>query len=376
MSSNHWPSVPLGEVVNHRKEFVTIDDLARYARCRVQLHARGIIQRDVIHGSEIRTKKQQVVRAGELLVAEIDAKVGGYGIIPADLHGAIVSSHYFLFGIDDNRLDRRFLGYYLRTPGFRDQVTARGSTNYAAIRPKHVLGYQIPLPPLDEQRRIVARIDGLAGKVEEAQALKAATAPVCARYWKVLSQIARSAGGTEVNLGDVAQFLDAQRVPLSKAARADRAGPYPYYGASGIIDHIDAFVFEEPLLLLAEDGANLLNRSTPIAFIARGKYWVNNHAHVLRPDPQVVDMEYLAHALADYNVDHLNYASAQPKLNQRNAKAIRLAIPPLEGQIRVVRRLSALRSTFEQVSLLQRDTSMQVEAALPSLLHQAFAGGL
>ena len=164
-----WPQVPLGEVVAHRKEFVTIDDLETYRRPRVQLHAKGIVLRDSVPGTLIKTKKQQVVRAGEFLVAEIDAKVGGFGIVPNELDGAIVSSHYFLYGHLADRLDNKYLGCFVKTRAFREQVEAQGSTNYAAIRPGEVLDYKIPLPPLDEQRRIVARIEELAAKVQEAQ---------------------------------------------------------------------------------------------------------------------------------------------------------------------------------------------------------------
>ena len=168
MMSNTWPQVMLGDVLTHRKEFIQINDLDTYKRCRVQLHVQGIVLRDSVAGAEIKTKKQQVCSAGEFLVAEIDAKVGGFGIVPNELNGAIVSSHYFLFGIDNATLDRRFLDFYSRTPAFREQVAAQGSTNYAAIRPKDVLGYTIPLPHLAEQQRIVARIEELAAKSGEA----------------------------------------------------------------------------------------------------------------------------------------------------------------------------------------------------------------
>ena len=160
-----WASTPLGSVIQYRKHFVQIDDLAMYKRCRVQLHAQGIVLRDSVSGVEIKTKKQQVCQVGEFLVAEIDAKVGGFGIVPEELDQAIVSSHYFLFGIDQAKLDRRFLDFFIRTPAFREQVAAQGSTNYAAIRPNDVLGYRLPLPPLPQQRRIVERIESLAAKI-------------------------------------------------------------------------------------------------------------------------------------------------------------------------------------------------------------------
>lgn len=171
-----WRLVPLGEVVKYRKEFIAIDDLETYKRCRVQLHAQGIVLRDSILGAQIKTKKQQVCRTGDFLVAEIDAKVGGFGIVPENLDEAIVSSHYYLFEIDESILSKRFLDYFIRTPTFREQVRAQGSTNYAAIRPQDVLGYTMPLPPLEEQQRIVRRIEELSAKIEEARGLRSLSA--------------------------------------------------------------------------------------------------------------------------------------------------------------------------------------------------------
>jgi type I restriction enzyme S subunit len=166
MINRRWPEVPLGEFLTHRKNSIMIDDGQSYKRCRVQIGARGVVVRDIVSGSDIKTKEQQVCKAGDFLVAEIDAKVGGYGIVPDDLTGAIVSSHYFLFAVDEQRLSQGFLGWYARTPGFFKQVAAQGSTNYAAIRPHHVLGYTIPLPSLAEQDRIVTELDASATFVE------------------------------------------------------------------------------------------------------------------------------------------------------------------------------------------------------------------
>ena len=91
--ANEWPRVALAEVMRQRKEFIQIGDLETYKRCRVQLHAQGVVLRDMVAGAEVETKRQQVCRAGEFLVAEIDAKVGGFGIVPDELDGAIVSSY-------------------------------------------------------------------------------------------------------------------------------------------------------------------------------------------------------------------------------------------------------------------------------------------
>ena len=96
-------------------------------------------------------------------------------------------------------------------------------------------------------------------------------------------------GWVAIDFGDITFNRDAERIPLSVSERQSIKGPYDYYGASGVIDSINKFVFEKSLLLIGEDGANLVNRSTPIAFIAHGKYWVNNHAHVI----DGIDEEFL-----------------------------------------------------------------------------------
>ncbi|WP_029412341.1 restriction endonuclease subunit S [Paracidovorax oryzae] len=165
-----WPVVPLADVLQHRKEFITIDDTQHYKRCRVQLHAKGVLLRDSVYGADIKTKKQQVCRAGEFLVAEIDAKMGGFGLVPTALDGAVVSSHYFLFKLDESCLDARYLDHYCRSERFRTQVEAQGSTNYAAIRPADVLAYTIPLPPLAAQQALVVRLDALAKKTRQVEA--------------------------------------------------------------------------------------------------------------------------------------------------------------------------------------------------------------
>lgn len=207
--SGRFPMVPLGNVVKYRSKFIQIDDLQSYKRCRVQLHAQGVVLRDMVQGAEIKTKKQQVCKAGDFLVAEIDAKIGGFGLVPGDLDGAIVSSHYFLFSVEDHVLDKRFLDFFIRTPIFREQVQAQGSTNYAAIRPADVLTYQIPLPSLEEQRRIVARIEELAARIEEARGLRREAVEEAAMM--ACSYARKLINGVSEELSELRCWLDPRR---------------------------------------------------------------------------------------------------------------------------------------------------------------------
>lgn len=164
-------------MLTQRKEALTIDDATLYKRCRVQWYGDGIALRDTVPGSVIKTKKQFACRPDDFLVAEIDAKDGGFGIVPPELADAIVSSHYFLFEIDQTQLLPAYLGLFIKTRQFMKQVQAVGSTNYSAVRPYHVLAYTLALPPLIEQARLVAEYNQQAQdarqKRVEAEAVKA-----------------------------------------------------------------------------------------------------------------------------------------------------------------------------------------------------------
>lgn len=155
-------------------------------------------------------------------------------------------------------------------------------------------------------------------------------------------------GWVATTVGEVLICRDSERVPVSQIDREGRAKLYDYYGASGIIDKIDGFLFDKPLLLVGEDGANLINRSTPIAFVARGKYWVNNHAHVL----DGVDDDLLSYMALVFNaIDLKPYitGTAQPKLNQARLNTIPVALPPLAEQRRIVAKVSELLALCDQL---------------------------
>ena len=198
------PLERLGAVVAQRKESIQIDDFREYKRVKVRLHQQGVELRDLIVGGDLRTKTQQVCRAGDVIFAEIDAKVGGYGVIPDDLDGAIVSSHYFLFTIDTDRVDRRFLELALKNPGFQDQIVARGSTNYAAIRAEQVLELRVPLPDKTEQRRVVSLLDNiLACRTRIRELSTRAASLVAALHRSSINRFAEGLGMPNLVLADV-----------------------------------------------------------------------------------------------------------------------------------------------------------------------------
>ena len=133
-------------------------------------------------------------------------------------------------------------------------------------------------------------------------------------------------------LDDVVEFLDTMRKPLEGAKRI--SGPYPYYGASGIVDYVDGYLFDEELILLSEDGANITDRNYPVCFLASGKYWVNNHAHVLRTK-KGNENNFICNSLERKDYTQYNTGMAMPKLNKETCRKIPVLCPTFEEQQKI-----------------------------------------
>lgn len=145
----------------------------------------------------------------------------------------------------------------------------------------------------------------------------------------------------EKKLGEISNFLDEKRKPLKDNERSKKRGIYPYYGASGIIDYIDDYIFDKELILLGEDGANILTRNSKLAFLAKGKYWVNNHAHVIEGKKNI-NQYFLCEYLENLDYRQYNTGTAQPKLNQEICKKILIKIPTLQEQQKIADFLSCV----------------------------------
>lgn len=135
-----------------------------------------------------------------------------------------------------------------------------------------------------------------------------------------------------IELGKICKFLDNQRVPVTESDR--NHGIYPYYGANGIQGWVDDYIFDEPLVLLAEDGGHFGSKTKPIAYKITGKSWVNNHAHVLRPESNC-DIDYLHRILSYYDVSRFINGTTRPKLTKSNAEQIPIPLPKPDEQKRI-----------------------------------------
>ncbi len=168
---------------------------------------------------------------------------------------------------------------------------------------------------------------------------------------------------------------DSERKPISSSQRTDVAKIYDYYGASGKIDKIDKYIFNERLLLIGEDGANLVTRSKPIAFFAEGQYWVNNHAHCVDATDKFI-LEYLCFYINAISLEKYVTGSAQPKMTQDNMNSILIPLPPYSEQKRMSQHLNEVMSTVDNIENGKSDISEIVSKAKSKILDLAIRGKL
>ena len=211
-----------------------------------------------------------------------------------------------------DRLLTSYVFRYLRSQ--EENIKGNAGAAFSSINSKDIKKIQIPLPPLEIQKEIVAEIEGYQKVIDGARAVVENYRPhiVIDPEWPIR------------DLASLAENLDSRRIPITKGDRKN--GLIPYYGASGIVDHVAEYIFDEDILLISEDGANLLARSTPIAFSVTGKCWVNNHAHVLRFE-KMATQRFVEIYINSISINKFVTGAAQPKLNQQALGNIPIPIP-------------------------------------------------
>ena len=389
-----WKIVPLEKVLRYRKEFIHISDLEKYKRCRVQCHVQGIVLRDLVEGTQIRTKNQQICKEGDFLVAEIDAKLGGFGIVPEELEGAIVSSHYYLYEIDEDLLDRSFFSFFIRTPYFRDQVSSQGSTNYAAIRYYDVLGYTMPLPPIAEQRRIVARIEELAAKIEEARGLRESAIEESDALEKaLLDEVYKSnlENFGSVKLSEVCLTItDGDHFTPSFQGTGVKfifvgnvsSGSLHFQGCKYVSPEYYAAIKSHRKpgkgdVLYSAVGATL---GIPAIVESDEDFCFQRHVALLKPDRSQLIPKFLWHMLRSRSLYRATWegttGSAQPTVPLRAIRSLQVPKPPLDEQKKIVVQLNKLQSKADEIKRLREDALKEFDALLPAILDKAFKGEL
>ena len=271
-----------------------------------------------------------------------------------------------------------FFGYMLMM--IEDEIinSGEGASGQTELpRTKLENNFQVSYPESkEEQRRIVAILDeafaGIATAVANTEKNLANARELFESYLNsVFSQ--QGEAWQRRKLSEVCVNLDSRRVPITKSKR--KPGQIPYYGASGVVDHVADYIFDEDLLLVSEDGANLLARTYPIAFSISGKSWVNNHAHVLR-FAATESQRFIEYYLNSISLEPYVSGMAQPKLNQKALNSIKVPFPPVDQQRLSVDKLDEIAGGKNQLSEIYRQKLISLTELRQSLLQKAFSGEL
>ncbi len=248
---------------------------------------------------------------------------------------------YMLKPKDSLFLDNKFLYFFIKDNEELLMSKAVGA-GIPGLNRSILNDFKIPIPPIEVQKEIVDILDKFTQLEAELSAELEARRTQYEFYRNQLLKFDKSRSDIEwLTLDIIAINLDSKRKPVTRGSRTN--GDIPYYGASGIVDYVKDYIFDGDYLLVSEDGANLLARSTPIAFSVSGKTWVNNHAHVLQFN------EYATRRLVEIylnSIDLRHYitGSAQPKLNKANLNKIEIPIPSLDEQREIV----SILDTFDK----------------------------
>jgi type I restriction enzyme S subunit len=252
----------------------------------------------------------------------------------------------------ENTNNPEFVAYQLRSDEIQLAVAShkRGATIQGITR-DNLKSLNLVLPPLEEQRKIAAVLGLVQRAMEQQQRLLALTAELKKALLRHLfthglrhepqkqTEVGSIPQSWEVHkLGDIFDCLDGRRIPVKESDR--KPGPYPYYGASGIVDHVNDYIFEGEYLLVAEDGENLESRKLPIAFIAKEKFWVNNHAHVLKN--RCGSLKFFEQFISNMDIRDYLTGTTRPKLNKALMMTIRLPFPSGDEQVEIANILEAI----------------------------------
>lgn len=332
-----------------------------------------IIYQDVLYVDSSLVKLEQKLRKGDILIA---ASSGSKEVVGKS--GQANEDCEYTFGAfcklirPKQNINADYLRHFFNTDYYsRTILQSINGANINNLRNEHIDDLMIPIPSLEIQSKIAALLnktqDVIKCRKAQIDLLDQLTQSI---FFEMFGDPETNPNGWEYKkLSEICQNLDSKRVPITSSER--KKGIYPYYGASGIVDYVDDYIFDDNLLLVSEDGANLLSRVTPIAFEVKGKIWVNNHAHVLKFE-HLSTQRFIKYVINLQDISHLITGSAQPKLNQKNLNSFMVPYPPLELQnefYEKVEKIEEQRKVFES-SLLELENLYQ------ALLQKSFRGEL
>ncbi|ELO1898878.1 TPA: restriction endonuclease subunit S [Escherichia coli] len=360
----------------------------------LSLTLRGVIKRDMENPegkfpAEFDT--YQEVQCGDFIFCLFDVEETPRTVGLSPFNGMITGA-YTVFELNDN-FDNRFLYYFYMNLDAKKMLKPlyRGLRN--TIPKDSFLSFKTFVPPHEQQTRIANFLDKKIALIDEAISIKEKQINLLKERKQIIIQQAVTQGldpnvpmkdsGVDwigkipahwnlMSLRYAFEFLNSRRVPISAVERESRQGVYPYYGASGVIDYVDDYIFDEDLILIAEDGANLLSKSTPLAFVATGKYWVNNHAHIIKP--KFHGFKYWAELLS--GLDYTVYISgaAQPKLTRDRLASVLVPVPPKDEIQEIISFIEGIEPDLNRTIDIQKSQIEKLKEYKTTLINSAVTG--
>ncbi|MDE2110258.1 MAG: restriction endonuclease subunit S [Alphaproteobacteria bacterium] len=394
--SADWPIVALGDVLRRSEHIIPLDPDATYREVTVRINGKGVVERRQVQGVEIAADRRYQAKAGQFIISRIDARHGASGLIPDDLDGAVVTNDFPLFDVAKDRLDAAFLGWMSKTASFVElcKRASEGTTNRVRLSEDRFKALNISLPPLDEQRWIVARIEELAAKVKEARRLRSLA-------FDEADALSRSA--TDSIYRRLTSEIGPSRLAAACTSITDGDHLTPAFSKGGVkfifvgnvstgrlhfngVKYVTAQYFQglsatrvprRDDLLYSAVGATL---GIPAVVDVDDDFCFQRHVAILKPDHAKILSRFLWHMLKSQTVFDKAWASttgsAQPTIPLRAIRELPIPMPPLDRQKQVVAELDALQAKVDAVRALQTETAVELDAMVPAILDKAFKGGL
>jgi type I restriction enzyme S subunit len=383
--------VPLGKVLSHNKEYITTLEPREYPKLSVKLYGKGVVLDASTNGAAVKMERHQLAKPGQVILSEIWGKKGAIGFVPPEGDGALCTSHFFLFDVNHGVIDDGWLRAIFRANYIAEQLGAQafGTTGYAAVRPKNLLQATIPLPPLPEQQRIVAKIECLAAKVNEARGLRQLSLFAAdATYQSAMHSIWSSADAWACDVvGNLVKTVSGQIDP-----RIEPFASMPHINGESMESNTGRLLsnyrrakddgvasgkyhFREGAVLYSKIRPYLRKTVVvPFEGICSADVYAINEIDE-RLDARFLKYSLLAPAFTNY-ANTLSGRTRMPKLNQKQLFAFNLPFPTKREQHRIVAYLDSLQAKVDELKRLQTESAAELDALLPAILDRAFKGDL
>jgi type I restriction enzyme, S subunit len=392
--SDDWPMVHLGNLLQRIKDEMDVEDFVTYQRLTIHLNNKGISIRDEVPGREIGTKRQFVVHEGQFLLSKIDARNGAFGIVPHGVDSGIITGNFWAYDVDDSRLHLPYFNYLTHTPLFQDFCVraSSGTTNRRYLQEDLFLGQEMSLPPLDEQRRLVARIEALAAKIEEARGLRRLAVEEAKALTDSIAKEMLNCEG-ETTVGDFvtvqsgyafkSEWFTDEGIRLVRNVNIGH-GKIEWDQIACILEsrrsEFDRFELAEGDILVSLDRP-IISTGVKVARMRPNdlpSLLLQRVGRVCFLSDKVLPEFLFAWLRSPNFINSIDpgRSNGVPHISQRDIERIAFAPPVIPEQRRIVAYLDGLQGKVDALKQLQSQTQMELDALLPSVLDKAFGGEL